>query len=88
MTRREAIARALDRWAPNAEDHEVARFEDVLRAAGFVVAPLEPTQAMIVAGCDAQDDCIDQDRDSYGVNTIVRSDAYLVIYSAMLEAAP
>ena len=83
MTRREAIARALDRWAPNAEDHEVARFEDVLRAAGFVVAPLEPTQ-----GCDAQDDCIDQDRDSYGVNTIVRSDAYLVIYSAMLEAAP
>ena len=37
MTRREAIARALDRWAPNAEGHEVEHFEDVLRAAGFVV---------------------------------------------------
>ena len=42
MTRREAIAHALERWAPNAEDHEVDRFEDVLRAAGFVVVEVPP----------------------------------------------
>ena len=81
MTRREAIAHALERWAPNAEDHEVDRFEDVLRAAGFVVVPREPTTEMWAASGTSL---------CNGRVKIKAHHDYLseTVWTAMLEAAP
>lgn len=59
---------------------------------GFVIVPREPTKAMLVAGMDKADDCLDEDfsSNSYGERSYyssLRSDASAQIWSAMLEAA-
>lgn len=45
----QALARALDRWLPSTEMHEIEAIREALREQGYAVVPLEPTDASIRA---------------------------------------